>query len=325
MVRAVVRRLLVFAASLLGASVIIFAIVNALPGDVAQVMLGTGASPAAVEELRQRFGLDRPGVFRYLSWLGGLFTGDLGTSYLTGESVASQVAPRLGVTLWLVGIAIVVALLVAVPQGMVAAMQRRRWQGTLASAASQVGLAIPAFYAGILLVVLFAVKLRWLPANGYQPLHDDDGWHLVDWAARLVLPVASLALVQASVLTRYVRSAFVEVLGEDWFRTARSVGWTRWRALWRHGVRNAAISVVTVLGLQLSTMLVGAIVVEQVFSLPGLGTLLLTAVGNRDLQLVQGIVLLLVAAVLLITLIVDLSYLAIDPRLRADRSGVAKR
>lgn len=325
MVRAVVRRLLVFAASLLGASVIIFAIVNALPGDVAQVMLGTGASPAAVEELRQRFGLDRPGVVRYLSWLGGLFTGDLGTSYLTGESVASQVAPRLGVTLWLVGIAIVVALLVAVPQGMVAAMQRRRWQGTLASAASQVGLAIPAFYAGILLVVLFAVKLRWLPANGYQPLHDDDGWHLVDWAARLVLPVASLALVQASVLTRYVRSAFVEVLGEDWFRTARSVGWTRWRALWRHGVRNAAISVVTVLGLQLSTMLVGAIVVEQVFSLPGLGTLLLTAVGNRDLQLVQGIVLLLVAAVLLITLIVDLSYLAIDPRLRADRSGVAKR
>lgn len=325
MVRAVVRRLLVFAASLLGASVIIFAIVNALPGDVAQVMLGTGASPAAVEELRQRFGLDRPGVVRYLSWLGGLFTGDLGTSYLTGESVASQVAPRLGVTLWLVGIAIVVALLVAVPQGMVAAMQRRRWQGTLASAASQVGLAIPAFYAGILLVVLFAVKLRWLPANGYQPLHDDDGWHLVDWAARLVMPVASLALVQASVLTRYVRSAFVEVLGEDWFRTARSVGWTRWRALWRHGMRNAAISVVTVLGLQLSTMLVGAIVVEQVFSLPGLGTLLLTAVGNRDLQLVQGIVLLLVAAVLLITLIVDLSYLAIDPRLRADRSGVAKR
>lgn len=321
MARAVLRRLLLFVASLLGASAFIFVAVNALPGDVAQVLLGTGATPEATAALRERYGLDRPGIVRYLSWIGGLFTGDLGTSYLTGESVTSQVAPRLGVTLWLVTFAILVALLVAIPQGMVAAMLRRRWPGVLASAASQIGLAVPAFYAGILLVVVFAVKLRWLPANGYQQLHDDNGWHVSAWAERLVLPVASLAIVQASVLTRYVRSAFVEVLSEDWFRTARSVGWTRWRALWRHGVRNASISVVTVLGLQLATMLVGAIVVEQVFSLPGLGTLLLTAVGNRDLQLVQGIVLLLVAAVLVINLIVDLSYLAIDPRLRSARSG----
>ena len=313
---AVLRRLLLFAASLVGASALIFVAVNALPGDVAQVMLGTGASPEAVAALRERYGLDRPAIVRYAAWIGGLATGDLGTSYLTGESVVSQVAPRLGVTLWLVSFAIVVALVVAIPQGMVAAMFRRRWQGAVASAASQLGLAVPAFYAGILLVVVFAVKLRWLPANGYRPLIGDDGWHVREWAERLVLPVASLAVVQASVLTRYVRSAFVEVLSEDWFRTARSVGWTRWRALWRHGVRNAAISVVTVLGLQLATMLVGAIVVEQVFSLPGLGTLLLTAVGNRDLQLVQGVVLLLVGAVLVINLLVDLSYLAIDPRLR---------
>ncbi len=319
MTRAVLRRVLVFAASLLGASLLIFLIVNALPGDVAQVMLGTGATPEAVQALRERYGLNRPGLVRYLDWIGGLVTGDLGTSYLTGESVASQVAPRLGVTLWLVGLAIGVALLVAIPQGMVAAMYRRRWQGALASAISQVGLAVPAFYAGILLVVVFAVKLHWLPANGYQQLVDEAGWHPWAWAKRLILPVASLAIVQASVLTRYIRSAFVEVTGEDWFRTARSVGWTKWRALWRHGIRNAAISVVTVLGLQLSTMLVGAIVVEQVFSLPGLGTLLLTAVGNRDLQLVQGIVLLLVAAVLVINLLVDLSYLAIDPRLRSSR------
>ncbi|HOB06309.1 MAG TPA: ABC transporter permease [Propionibacteriaceae bacterium] len=321
MIRAILLRLLLFAASLLGASGIIFLVVNALPGDVAQVILGTGATPEAVAALRQRYGLDRPGIVRYLSWLGGLFTGNLGTSYVTGESVTSQVLPRLGVTTWLVSFAVIVALVVAIPQGMVAAMQRRRWQGALASATSQIGLAIPAFYAGILLVVVFAVKLRWLPANGYQQLHDDNGWHVAAWAQRLILPVASLAIVQASVLTRYVRSAFVEVLNEDWFRTARSVGWTRWRALWRHGIRNAAISVVTVLGLQLATMLVGAIVVEQVFSLPGLGTLLLTAVGNRDLQLVQGIVLLLVAAVLVINLLVDLSYLAIDPRLRSARGG----
>ncbi len=319
MIPAVLRRVLVFVGSLLGASGLIFLVVNALPGDVAQVLLGTGASPEAVAALRERYGLDRPGIVRYGSWLGGLLTGDLGTSYVTGESVTSQVAPRLSVTLWLVGFAIVVALLVAIPQGMIAAMYRRRWQGALTSALSQLGLAVPAFYAGILLVVVFAVKLHWLPANGYHPLRDQDGWHPVLWAERLILPVASLAVVQASVLTRYIRSAFVEVLGEDWFRTARSVGWTRWGALWRHGIRNAAISVVTVLGLQLATMLVGAIVVEQVFSLPGLGTLLLTAVGNRDLQLVQGIVLLLVGAVLLINLLVDLSYLAIDPRLRSSR------
>ncbi len=317
--QAVLQRVLLFAASLLAASLLIFLVVNALPGDVAAAVLGMGATPESLAAFRERFGLERPAPVRYLSWLGGLLTGDLGVSYVTGESVTSQILPRLGVTLWLVTFAILLAVAVAVPTGMVAAVHRRRWLGTVASALSQLGLAVPAFYAGILLVVVFAVRLRWLPANGYVPLVQDDGLHPAEWASRLVLPVTSLAVVQASVLTRYVRSAFVEVLGEDWFRTARAVGWTRWRALWRHGVRNAAISVVTVLGLQLATMLVGAIVVEQVFSLPGLGTLLLTAVGNRDLQLVQGVVLLLVAAVLLINLLVDLSYLAIDPRLRQRR------
>ncbi len=310
-------RLLVFAASLFVASMAIFLVVNALPGDVATAILGFGADPASVAELRVRLGLDRPLVVRYLSWAAGMLHGDLGRSYLTNEPVSALVAPRVIVTAWLVVISMLLAPLVALPLGMLAAMKRRTWQGGVVSAASQVGLSIPAFYAGILLVVVFAVGLRWLPANGYTDLVVAGTWRPAQFVQHLVLPVTSLVIVQASVLTRYVRSAFVEVLSEDYFRTARAVGWTRWRALWRHGVRNAAISVVTVIGLQLATLLVGAIVVEQVFRLPGLGTALLSAVSNRDLIVVEGIVMVLVFAVLVINLLTDLSYLLIDPRLRS--------
>ena len=316
--RAVAVRLLVFAGSLVVASVAIFLVVNALPGDVATAILGFGADPTSIAELRARLGLDRPLLVRYFSWAADMLTGNLGHSYLTQESVTALVAPRIGVTAWLVGFSMLIAPLVALPLGMLAAMKRRSWQGVTASTVSQIGLSIPAFYAGILLVVVFAVGLHWLPANGYTELVDGAGrWRLVAFIEHLVLPVTSLVIVQASVLTRYVRSAFVEVLSEDYFRTARAVGWTRWRALWRHGVRNAAISVVTVIGLQLATLLVGAIVVEQVFRLPGLGSALLSAVANRDLIVVQGIVMVLVFAVLVINLLTDLSYLLIDPRLRS--------
>jgi peptide/nickel transport system permease protein len=316
--RTVAVRLLVFAGSLVVASVAIFLVVNALPGDVATAILGFGADPSSIAELRARLGLDRPLLVRYFSWAADMLTGNMGHSYLTQESVTALVAPRIGVTAWLVGFSMLIAPLVALPLGMLAAMKRRSWQGVTASTVSQIGLSIPAFYAGILLVVVFAVGLHWLPANGYTELVDGAGrWRPVAFLEHLVLPVTSLVIVQASVLTRYVRSAFVEVLSEDYFRTARAVGWTRWRALWRHGVRNAAISVVTVIGLQLATLLVGAIVVEQVFRLPGLGSALLSAVANRDLIVVQGIVMVLVFAVLVINLLTDLSYLLIDPRLRS--------
>lgn len=308
----VIRRLAVFAVSLLVASTLIFAACQALPGDVAQVMLGQNASPEAVAALRAKLGLDRPLPVRYAEWLGGLLTGDLGTSFLSRRPVAEQVAAKLEVTLSLVGGAMLLALLIAVPVGMLAAVRRRHASGLAASVLSQVGLAIPAFWAGIMLTYVFAVQLRWLPANGYVPFLRDPA----DWAAHLVLPVLALAIVQASVLVRYVRSAFLEVLAEDYYRTARAIGWRRMPGLLRHGVRNAALSVVTVLGLQLATLLVGAIVVESVFALPGLGMLLLNAVGQRDLVVVQGTVMVLVAAVLVINALVDLSYLLIDPRLR---------
>ena len=307
------KRIGVFAVSLAVASLLIFVVCAALPGDIAQVILGQNATPESLAELRRSLGLDRPLWTRYLDWVTSMLGGDFGTSYLNRLSVSGQIAARLGVTAWLVLFGMLLALLLALPVGLLAAVRSRRLSGFVLSGLSQVGLAIPAFWAGIMLVFVFAVRLRWLPANGYVRLAEDPR----QWAAHLVLPVVSLAVVQSSVLVRYVRSAILEVLSEDYIRTARAIGWTRMRALVRHGLRNASLSIVTVVGLQLATLLVGAIVIEQVFALPGLGALLLDAVAQRDLVVVQGTVMVLVFAVLVINALVDLSYLALDPRLRS--------
>lgn len=310
--RRIAERLGVFALTLVGASVVVFAITHALPGDVAQVLLGTDATPEALARLRAQLGLDRPLGVQYLDWVSGLVVGDFGVSHLSGDSVVSLLGSRLPVTFWLVGLAMVGSLIIALPAGMVAAIKRRSWPGLAVNASAQVGMAIPVFWGGILAVMVFSVWLHWLPANGYVALTKNPA----GWASHLVLPVLTLSIVQAAVLTRYVRSAFVEVLNEDYFRTARSIGWTPTGALWRHGLRNAASSMVTVLGLQTSAVLVGAIVVESVFNLPGLGSLLMTAVAQRDLAVVQGTVMFLVLMVLLISAVVDFGYLIIDPRQR---------
>lgn len=300
-------------ASLLVASFVVFSVCQALPGDVAQQILGQQATPESLEALRAQLGLDRPFLERYFGWLTGMATGDFGKSYLTGVAVGHLVWPRVGVSAWLVGIAMLATPIVAVPLGMVAAVRRRYWQGFAATATSQLGMAIPAFWAGIMLVMVFSLWLGWLPPNGYVSLSDDP----VAWAQHLVLPVLSLALVQSAVLARYVRSAFVEVLTEDYFRTARAIGWRRIPGLLRHGLRNVALSVITIMGLQLAATIVGAIVIESVFTMPGLGSLLLTSVGQRDLQVVQAVVMLLVVAVLVINALVDVSYHLLDPRLRS--------
>ncbi len=316
--RAILVRLAGLVTSLLVASVLIFLATNALPGDIAQILLGTTASPGEAAELRERLGLNRPLPVRYLDWVGGALVGDFGQSFITpGREVWTQIAPRLGVSVSLTLASMVLAIVLAVPMGAFAAVRRRHTSGFVMSAVSQIGLSIPAFWAGIWLVVIFAVTLRWLPAGGYVPFTESP----IRWAEHMVLPVTSLGIVQASVLARYVRSAVIEVLGEDWFRTARSVGWSTTGALLRHGSRNIAISLLTVIGLQLATVLVGAIIIEHVFALPGLGSRLLMAVSQRDLALVQAIVLLLVWAVLVINFVVDLTYHLVDPRLR--RSGEA--
>ncbi|WP_425308759.1 ABC transporter permease [Ammonicoccus fulvus] len=309
----ILRRLAIFFVSLALASVLIFGVGELLPGDLATVILGDGATPEALQRLREQLGLDRPGVVRYFEWVGGMLTGDFGTSLLSRRPVAEQILMKFPVTFWLVVLGMLVALILAVPVGMVAAIRRRHADGFAASALSQVGLAIPAFWAGIIGIYLFAVQLRLLPANGYVPLTSSP----LQWLRHLVLPVIALAIVQAAVIARYVRSAIIEVLTEDYYRTARAIGWRQFPALIRHGLRNASLSVVTVLGLQFSTLFVGAIVIESVFTMPGLGTMLLQAVSQRDMIVVQGTVMLLVFIVLVINALVDLSYVVLDPRLRS--------
>ena len=312
MILRLIERTGVFLVSLAVSSVLVFAFMAVLPGDPARVALGVNASDQAVAELRRQFGLDRPLPTQYFDWLGGLLHGDLGTSYVSKVAIGPQVFDRLQVTLWLVVAGMIIALVIAVPAGTIMAARHRRLSGLALSAVSQVGVAVPAFLAGILLIVVFAVKLGWLPANGWTPPAQDPGMFL----KQLILPALSLGLVQGAVLTRYVRSAVLDVLREDYLRTARAKGLRPFQALWRHGLRNAAVPVVTVLGLQLATLLIGAVVVERVFVIPGLGSLLLDGVSNRDLLLVQDVVMVLVLAVLLVNFIVDVLYVALDPRLR---------
>ncbi len=294
------------------ASFLIFLVANALPGSIANVVLGTQASAQEIAAFEERHGLNRPLLVRYIEWIRGIVVGDFGITFIGGRDVAEEILSRLGVSVWLVIFGMIFALVIAIPLGSFAALKRRTASGFIASMLSQAGLSIPAFWAGMWLVILFAVNLRWLPAGGYVPLSRDPA----GWATHLVLPVASLALVQGSLLSRYVRSAVIEVVSEDWFRTARAVGWSRLGALLRHGTRNIAISLLTVIGLQMATLLVGTIVIEQVFAIQGLGSRLLLAVSQRDLVLVQGIVLILVWVVLVINFVVDLVYQVIDPRLR---------
>ncbi|WP_214316815.1 ABC transporter permease [Nonomuraea sediminis] len=306
------KRLAVLVASTAVAGVVVFAFMALLPGDPAEVALGVNATPEAVAALRKQFGTDRPAVIQFLDWFGGLLHGDFGTSYVTQSPIGPQISERLGVTVVLVLGGMAIALLIAVPAGTFAAVHHRNPLGAAISAGSQVGIAIPAFLAGILLVFVFAVKAQALPSGGYVALSEDPA----QWLLSLLLPWLSLGLVQGAVLTRYVRSAVLDVMREDYVRTARAKGRGRMGALWRHGLRNASVPVVTVLGLQLATLLIGAVVVERVFVIPGLGDLLLNGVSSRDLLLVQGVVMVLVVAVLLINFVVDVAYRALDPRLR---------
>lgn len=313
MILRLIERTAVLAASLAVSSILVFGFMAVLPGDPARVALGVNASDQAVASLRTDFGLDRPLVSQYFSWVGGLLRFDLGESYISRAPIGPQVGDRLQVSLWLVVTSMVIALVIAVPIGTLMAVWHRKISGLVLSAASQVGVSIPAFLAGILFITVFAVQLGWLPANGWTPPAQDP----VLFLKALTLPALSLGLVQAAVLARYVRSSVLDVLREDYLRTARAKGLRPMPALVRHGLRNASVPVVTVLGLQLATLLIGAVVVERVFVIPGLGSLLLDAVANRDLILVQDVVMVLVVAVLAVNFVVDLLYVVIDPRMRA--------
>ncbi|WP_415877159.1 ABC transporter permease [Corynebacterium glaucum] len=289
-----------FLALLAAASVLIFLLLRAVPGDPARVALGVTATDEAVAELSRRLGTDRPLTVQYFDWIGGLLTGDFGISMASGRDITPTIIERAGISLTLTITAMVVALLLAVPLG----IRLARRPNPILAGLTQIGIAVPSFLIGILTVALFSVQLGWLPAGGWgSPAH-------------AVLPVASLALVQGAILTRYVRAAIVEELGKDYVRTGRAQGASISEVLYSSVLRNAALPVLTVTGLQLSTLIVGAVVVERVFAIPGLGSMLIDAVSSRDLTTVQTVMMLLVAFTLAVNLIVDLLYVVIDPRSR---------
>ena len=301
-----------FAVTYVAATVLVFLFMRAIPGDPAQIALGVNATPELLARTRAEFGTDRPLVVQYFDWALGLPFGDFGTSYVTRQDISPLVLDRVQVSLILVVLAMIVALLIAIPFGTLAAVKHRSPGGILVSGLSQLGVAVPNFLAGILLVVVFAVGLGWFPANGWTPPGQDFG----DFASRVALPVLALASVQGAILTRYVRSAVMEVMSEDYLRTARAKGLGKMEALFKHGLRNASIPVLTVTSVQLAALIIGAVVIERVFVIPGLGSMLLDAVGNRDLLTVQSVVMVLVAITLIINLVVDVLYTVLDPRIR---------
>jgi len=313
MLNFIARRALVLLATLIVASVVVFVVLEVLPGDPALLILGLEAQDDTLAALRAQMGLDRPPVERYLVWIAGLAAGHTGVSHTYAVPVGELVAARLAVTVPLAALAFVASTVLAVPLGMFAATRRNRPGDYGIMAFSQLGMAIPNFWFAILLILLFAVTLGWFPAAGFAGGQ-------AGLAARLgglVLPAAALALPEAAILARVTRSAVLDVLAADYVRTARAKGLSERRVLWRHVLRNALIPMTTILGLQFAFLLAGSIVVENVFALPGLGRLIYQAVSQRDIVVVRDVVMLLVALVVLVNFLVDIAYGLIDPRPRA--------
>ncbi|SFQ45826.1 peptide/nickel transport system permease protein [Roseivivax halotolerans] len=311
MLRYALNRLVSLGLSLIVASLVIFLVVEVAPGDPASFMLGINAQPDTVAALQAELGLDVPKWQRYLTWVGGMLTGDFGTSYTYRTPVSEMVADRLWISLPLALYALALSTALAFPAALYAASRRGRPGDMAVMGATQLGIAVPNFWFAMLLVLLFAINLGWFSAGGFP------GWDDPLAAMKaLTLPAIALALPQAAILARVMRSALIDIMAEDFMRTARAKGLTRSQTLWRHGVRNALIPVLTIIGLQFSFLLAGAIIIEQVFFLPGLGRLIFQAISQRDLIVVESVVMLLVFAVILVTFLTDLAYAAVDPRLR---------
>lgn len=312
MIRYTVGRLVSLCLSLIVASMVIFTVVEVVPGDPAAYMLGVNARPDTVAALRAELGLDVPKVQRYLDWTAGMLQGDFGRSYTYRTPVSQMILDRMVVSLPLAVLALGLTVLIAFPAGIYAASRRGKLGDAGVMGATQLGVAVPNFWFAMILVLVFAVNLRWVSAGGFP------GWGNGIWPGikALILPAVALALPQAAILARVMRSSLLDMLGEDFIRTARAKGLSRRQALWRHAVRNALIPVLTIIGLQFSFLLAGGIVIEQIFYLPGLGRLIFQAISSRDLIVVESVVMLLVGLVIIVNFAVDLAYALVDPRLR---------
>jgi len=310
--RYILRRVAAMAATLVFVSVLVFVVIRVLPGDPALIMLGIEASPDAIARIRSSLGLNQPVPVQYMRWVGRALTGDLGRSIQYDVSVSSLILSRLHVTLPLTLLAGGFMVLAAVPLGVFAATRHRRWGDYLTMVLSQLGIAVPGFWAGLLLILLFSVKLGWVQAGGF------DGWGQGVWPAlrSLLLPAVALGLFQFAVLARTTRSAVLEVLREEYVKTARAKGVAEGGVLFRHALSNAMIPVLTVAGIQLGQLIAGSIILESVFYLPGLGRLALGAINARDLPVVQGVVLFVASLIVMINVAVDILYGFLDPRIR---------
>jgi len=312
-IRYALTRLALLLLGLFVASALIFLTLRVLPGDVAQLIAGVNATPEQLAAIRDRLGLDEPLVAQYGAWLGGILTGDLGTSQLTGKAVVDELLEKAEVTVPLGLLAMTFAMLLALPFGVLSAMRRGRADGTALNVGAQALAAVPVVWAGMMLVIVFAVWLGLLPAQGFPRT----GWADPAAALRsLLLPALTIGVIEGAMLLRFVRSATLQAVGQDYVRTAAAKGLTRTQALLRHGLPNVGLSIITVLGLQVAGIIVGAVVIEQLFGLPGIGRMLVADVGNRDLPKVQGELLVLTGFVLVVGFVVDLVHRLIDPRQR---------
>lgn len=312
------RRAAFLVVSLLLASAVLFVVLRLLPGDPANALVSVGATPEQIAAAQKQIGSDRPMPEQFVTWLGQMARFDLGKSFISSLPVGEEIRSRLAVTVPLTLLSFVLAVALAVPLGYVAARRSTSWYGITLSAVSQLGIAVPVFWVGVLLISAFALHWRLLPAGGFPR---DDWNDPVAALGALVLPVATIAFVMSSSLIRYVRSATLDVLGSDYLRTARALGATFGEAMRRHGLRNASVPVISILGIELATTFLGAVVVEAVFALPGLGSMLLRAIEQKDYPNIQGILFVSTLGVLIIGFIADLIQRLVDPRLRGTLSG----
>jgi peptide/nickel transport system permease protein len=313
----VLRRLLSFVLTLLATSAVVFAVLELLPGNAAQVILGETATPESIAAMEEKLGLNQPAATRYLNWMGGMLQGQTGLSISYDTPTGQLMAERMQVTLPLAVMAMGLTVALALALGIYAASQQNKAGDVGVMTLSQLGLALPNFWLAILLILLFAVHLEWVSAGGFPGWSEDDGGGVFEGIKALLLPAMALAAVQTAILTRVTRSAVLDTLREDFVRTARAKGLSRRQVLWGHVLRNAMIPVLTVMGLQFGNLITSAIVIENVFVLPGIGRLIFQAIANRDLIVVRDVVMLLSALVILINFCIDVLYAWIDPRLKA--------
>jgi len=308
----VVRRLLMAVPVMGIVALIVFSLLYLTPGDPAQVLAGDTATPEQIEKIRAVLGLDQPPYLRFGAWIWQMVNGDLGTSIFSGEAVTHMIGQRLQPTFSLLLLAVLLSVSIGVPFGVAAAARRGSWPDRALTTYTTLGFSLPAFIAGYGLAFLFATTLKWLPVQGFVPLSDG----LWPWLRNLILPAVTLSLVYSAIIARVTRASMIEVLSEDYIRTARAKGVAPWRILFRHALKNAAVPVITIIGIGVATLIGSAVITENVFAIPGVGRLTVDAILHRDYPIIQGVVLMLSAAYVLVNVAVDLCYTLLDPRIR---------